>query len=1281
MFKTKSIQSRVLLYSGLLVFGVVFVITSIFYITERQRLLNERISVIQLEVERESAYIEREFSKIYENAQALSFTAGDMIDNDYDSERQHLFSVAERLLKGNPNIVGINLIFEPDVIGMDEDFVGDPRFQGDGQFVSYVSNLYGDLNIDYINNYASYEMYTKAITLKDDFFTEPYYFMIEDEEIYVSTVVFPIVRQGEFLGLVGIDFTADYIFEQMMLLDNRYDRRDIIVSQSGTILLNSKDESDFGQLISSIHTDYEEGIEEVNEKGIVSGRMPNGHFEVLKTVALASTGDYWYIFSDVEPNIVFGPLNLLFYQTSAIALITLLLGVLALYFVSKSLTEPITDLSDVVDGYNIEQGKSSDFAIDTKRLKEIEVLRDNFRKTLRLVQDTLEKNKRSLDLQAKQIAVQKSLETKDSIKDLTSSILETLIQETNAVIGALYLYESGKLRMSVSSGLHKKTSTSIAIGEGLIGRVGETKKPKVLRLPKEEEAKIDFGMDMATPPYMLLYPLVQDKELIGVLQLVSIENFDPLLEDLLDESVFMISASILKQQSAERTNELLEKTQRLASELDQKQQDLEVQNEELESQQEELRVTNEELESQQEELRVTNEELQENMRQVDEMNKDLQEARKALEERTIEAERSNKYKSDFLANMSHELRTPLNSILILSNLISQQQVSESKMKEYAETIHSSGSDLLELINGILDLAKVESGKEVVNIKETNLETLVHELQERFNPLADKSKISLAIKLPEELPQIKTDATKLRLILTNLLSNAIKFTEEGSVTLHVKDEGKDLVFEVIDTGIGIDSDMLNHIFEEFHQVESDSKRSYGGTGLGLSICKRYAQLLHGRINVESKKGEGSTFRLILPKRIKKDKPISTKNQDHKEEQTRVSDEGIISDDRHTLTIGDPLVLVIDDNPEFLQAMRDFFRSKDVNVIVSETGENGLYLADYYLPRIVLVDENLPKMHGQEVVKKLKDNPRVTDCTCYIVSGEVEKSDIKGAPFLAKPLSNQVLNNLVKELKNMPKRVARILLIEDNKTHQDAVVAYLNTQKTSIEFEIDTVATKKEALNFLKSSHYQLLVVDLGLNDASEFDLVKEIRKNKSYKNIPIIVYTGKEFKAEEEKELSELVQDIIIKGEQSPRRLLHDIELFMSQKDKHSVVTDKTLFQGKKILVVDDDIRNVFALTGLLEAYDIKVVYNTAGKDAIDRIKKEEDIDLVLMDIMMPEMNGYETMERIRNEEDKKDLPIIALTAKSMRGDREKCIKAGANEYLSKPLDKDKLLSVLRVWLP
>ena len=1281
MFKTKSIQSRVLLYSGLLIFAVVLVITTLFFVTERERLLEERINVISLEVSKESAYIEREFSKIYENAQLLSFTTKNIIDNPSGEDREFLFSLSERLIDGNPNIIGVNFVFEKNIIGDDADYTDDPRFQNDGQFVSYISKQNDILNIQYIDNYQTYELYYKAVEVKDDFFTEPYYFFIQGEELYVSTVVFPIVEQGEFLGLVGVDFTAEYIFEQMMRLDSEYERRDIIASQTGIILLNTLDQSAFGDHISSIHPNYEIGIAQVDAEGSRTGRMPSGHFEVVQTIELASTGDNWYIFSDVEASVVFGELNQVLYQAIAFGLSVLILGLIALYFINRRLTEPIKELTHLVDDYKITSLKSIDFNVNTRGLIEIELLQDKFRKSIQLIQEQLISNTRRISLQEKQIAIQKSLEAQDNTHTLSQSILDTLIRETKAMIGAIYLYKEGSLFLEATSGMPKSIRPKVELGEGLIGRVAQLKTPQFYHYTEESETWIDFGFDQTKPPYIVLYPLVQDEQLIGVVELVSINSFDELLEDLLKETAFMINASIIKEQNIEKTNELLDKTQKLASELDQKQQDLEVQNEELESQQEELRVTNEELETQQEELRVTNEELQVNMDQIERMNKDLQEARTELEKRTLEAERSNKYKSDFLANMSHELRTPLNSILILSNLIIEQEVSQMKMKEYAETIHSSGSDLLELINGILDLAKVEAGKEEVKIKETNLDVILKELKERFSPLAEKNKLDFVVHNDTKESVLKTDGSKLKMILTNLLSNAIKFTDQGSVSLHIKDEKKDIIFEVTDTGIGIDPDMLESIFEEFHQVQSDSKRSFGGTGLGLSICKEYAKLLHGRITVESTVNEGSTFRLVLPKRQDKDHVKKALKKAEKQAQTRSSEEGVIPDDRHFMQVGEPSILIIDDKEDFLKSMRDYFRAKDINVIVSETGENGLYLADYYIPSIILVDEQLPKMNGQKVVEKLKTNPRLSDVRFYIISGQVEGKEIKGAPFLKKPLSDQVLNELVKELRDFPKRTARILLIEDNKNHQDAVVEYLSNQKTHIKFVIDTVTTKKEAMDMLKKSHYALLVVDLGLSDASEFELVKDIREKHDYNNIPIIVYTGKEFDPDEEKELSSMVQDIIIKGDQSPTRLLHDIELFMSQKDKHSLVTDKTLFQGKKVLVVDDDIRNIFALTGLLEVYDVQVVYNTSGKEAIERLKKEDDVDLVLMDIMMPEMNGYETMEKIRKEENKTNLPIIALTAKSMRGDREKCIKAGANEYLSKPLNKDKLLSVLRVWLP
>jgi signal transduction histidine kinase/CheY-like chemotaxis protein len=874
------------------------------------------------------------------------------------------------------------------------------------------------------------------------------------------------------------------------------------------------------------------------------------------------------------------------------------------------------------------------------------------------------------------------MEQASTLSELSNNVLKLICDQSNSIIGALYINDEGTLKLSGKFGISKDLKESYQFGEGLVGTVAKQHQYKVIDHSEAFEPMIDYGITEVKPPTLLIYPLGIDDQIIGILEIVFTKQFGEDDIQYFNDITFVLVNGIQRHISVEKTMALHLETRKLADELELQQEELRMKNEELESQQEELRVTNEELESQQEELRVTNEELQSNFDQIEHINRELELTKEQLQERTNEAELSNQYKSEFLANMSHELRTPLNSILILSNLISDSEKSTPKAKEYASTIHSAGKDLLELINGILDLSKIEAGQEEINVDKWDVKAALSEIGDRYQVMAHNSKIDFNIQLPSEDIIISTDGHKVKQVLTNLVSNAIKFTSEGSVSLNVIDKEKEVEFHITDTGIGIRPENLDVIFKEFKQIETDNNRSYAGTGLGLALCKNYAMLLRGRLTVESVYGEGSTFTLIIPKDAfsneetkipykRKEKPLVTSS--------RTIDEGIISDDRHRINIADKSVLIVDDDPAVLQLLRDYFNKQKIYTIVSNTGENGLFLADYYLPNLIIVDIKLPKIGGSEIIQKLQQNPRTKEIPVAVISSLDNPKIPTTIPFFKKPLTNQSLAKLVKLISVKKPSELRILLVEDDITHQHTIIEYINNQNIS-DIKIDTATTKSETISMLKKNLYSLLIVDLSLSDAKNFELVEEIKKYKQFANIPIVVYTGKQFTPAEETNLLTMVDDIIIKADLSPKRLINDIRLFMVSHEQQNVITDKAIFKDKKVLIVDDDIRNIFALTGLLESYNITVMYETSGQKAIDVLQKNSNPDLILMDIMMPEMDGYETMTRIRKLKKYKNTPIIALTAKTMRGDREKCIASGATEYLSKPLNKDKLLSVLRVWL-
>lgn len=1253
--------------------------TFISYYETRKISLEEKHNIVSLEVVAHSTYLERQFSIVYENAQLFSLTVEQIANTPGLSDnRDFLLAISESILEENQNIIGVNVILEPNVIGNDADYIGDDRFQFDGQFTSYISKQNGVLNVEYLENYDDYEFYYNTERDLKSNFSEPYYFNIEGETEFITTVSFPISLNGNFLGVVGLDISANYILEKLDDLTFTYDTRFIVVSQDGIILLNSLNPETSSNHISTIHPYYFNGIAAVNLNGIKEGIMDTGNYEVIYGIELAGTGDMWYAFCDVDTNLLMQDVYKVAYETFLFGFALLLVFMVILYFVDYSITSPITALTKAVQNSSKEDFDVSNLDINTKKLNDIQLLKDSFVSVFQTINTNMVLSEKQAYMQEMEINLRNFIDQSTSIEDYYNRIIEKITNDTQGIMGVLFLNENNTLRVQSQYGTSISSDISYKLGQGLIGKVAQKQEMIILDQLDQIEPAIDFGINKMNPKYIIIIPICSKNKTIAVIEIVAMQAFDDEVLEYLEHAIVIIYNNMIRKQAIEQTRVLYEQSTKLATELKQQQEELEIKNEELTSQQEELRVTNEELESQQEELRVANNELQNNLEKTEKINLELENAQIELDEKRREAELSNKYKGEFLANMSHELRTPLNSILILSDLISENKQANSKIKDFSKTINSAGNELLELINGILDLSKVESGKDEVINEEWIVNDDLAEIKQKFSALAKQKNIELIINNPKTTIALNTDRKKVKLILSNLLSNAIKFTKTGSVSLEIIDEGDIIAFNVIDTGIGIKEPDTAMIFDEFKQLDSTDNRSYKGTGLGLSLCQNYANILNGTLSVVSKYGKGSTFSLKIPKIVSQELKIKRRVVN---EQQRIDKQDSLTDDRNEVSQNQPSMLIIDDDIDFLKSVQGFFKAHNINVIVSNTGENGLFLADYYLPKCILIDIKLKTMDGIIVYDKLMANERTASIPKYIISGGVSKNQIKGIPIYKKPLSTDLLKSIANDIIEKTKRdkINNILLVEDDLNQQKAIKEYINANK-NIDFNIVTATTKLDTLKLLDKTEFIMLVVDLSLSDAHNFELIEAIREKDEYKNIPIIVYTGKVFDINDEKVLSKMVQDIIIKGIESPQRLLDDIKLFLNSSSGQQFASDKKIFKGKTVLVVDDDIRNIFALSGLLEIYDIKYVYDTSGIEGIKRLRNDKTIDLVLLDIMMPEIDGYETMNIIRNELKLRDLPIIALTAKTMKGDREKCINAGATEYLAKPLDKNKLLSVLRVWL-
>jgi CheY-like chemotaxis protein/signal transduction histidine kinase len=724
-------------------------------------------------------------------------------------------------------------------------------------------------------------------------------------------------------------------------------------------------------------------------------------------------------------------------------------------------------------------------------------------------------------------------------------------------------------------------------------------------------------------------------------------------------------------------------------------------------------------------LQQTNEELAnkakllaEQNAEVERKNQEIELARRALEDKAAELALTSRYKSEFLANMSHELRTPLNSILILGQQLSENADKNlsARQVEFAKTIHGAGTDLLNLISDILDLSKIESGTVTVECEDLLFTHLRETIERNFRHEADARKLSFTADFDPRLGRaITTDSKRLLQVLKNLLSNALKFTDHGGVRLHVGtatggwspdhptlSQAPSVVeFSVSDTGIGIPPEKQKIIFEAFQQADAGTARKYGGTGLGLAISRELAHLLGGEIRLSSVPGSGSTFTLYLPlayigaaynrvpsKGNSSGQPAAvTPYQPVVLPVARVDE---IADDRDNLQPGDAVLLVIEDDPHYGRVLLNLARDRGFKVLVAKTGADGLSLATKYKPTAVSLDVFLPDMLGWTVLNQLKRNPHTRHIPVQILTIEDERQYglERGAfSFMTKTVTTDNLEVAFDRLKTFTNaRLRQLLVVEDDPAERLSVAELLGHS----DVEITTAVTGAEALVKMREGSFDCVVLDLKLPDMTGFELLAEVQKEPSLRDTPIIVFTGRELSDIEETELRKKAKSIVLKGVRSPERLLDETALFL-----HRVIADlpasKQLMienlhesdeplNGRKVLVVDDDIRNIFALNSLLERHNMSVITATNGQEAINLVESTDDLALVLMDVMMPEMDGYETMRRIRSKQQFRMLPIIALTAKAMKGDREKCLEAGASDYVAKPVNTDQLLSLVRMWL-
>jgi CheY-like chemotaxis protein len=925
-------------------------------------------------------------------------------------------------------------------------------------------------------------------------------------------------------------------------------------------------------------------------------------------------------------------------------------------------------------------------------------------------------------LKDSQARLSRVLEGQRELPLLCNAVLSELAQLLDVQHGALYLPATeGERNRLLLHGTYAANDApaSIAAGTGLVGQAfRERRRIRIDQLP-EHYVRIASALGQAPPRHLLVFPTMLHGEVGAVLELASFQPFTELQVRLLEQFSDSLALALHTVIANKRTEQLLEQARQMSAALEMQRGELAERNDELEAQgqrlraseeelqqqQEELKQSNEELEQTNEELRQTNDEMDQRSRQLAEQkrlleqtNLEIETARAALEEQSKQLSLTSKYKSEFLANMSHELRTPLNSLLILSKLLADntEGTLTDKQVQHARTIWSSGNDLLRLIDDILDLSKVEAGAIELELTEFAVSSLTESIETLFHPIAQSRGLQFLVTLGPDLPAtLATDMHRLQQVLKNLLANAFKFTQRGSVELSIYPvTGGSIAFAVKDTGIGIPEDRQRLIFEAFQQVDAGTARKYGGTGLGLSISRELAGLLKGSITLQSTPGSGSTFTLFIPHNIV-NAPAQIKTppvvaSEPLQPAPAATEPDLIDDDRANITDGDAVLLIIEHDRNFAYVLADCAREKNFKVVVAGTAGAGIALARRIKPAAITLDLHLPDSDGRVVLDLLKHDPGTRHIPVHVISAaaEGERSLRQGAfSFLQKPVTREALGKAMSVAAEFaPSRIRRLLIVEDDPVQQQAIRDVIGDG----DVESTVVGTAAAALEALAKTNFNCLVLDLGLPDRSGIDLIREIHRRHGLRSPPVIVYTAKALTRREETELRGLSEAIIVKDVRSPERLLDETALFLhrvqaklpdaKRRMLERVQRDDTLLSGRKVLIVDDDLRNIFAISTALENYKMVVSYAEGGREALEKLQQEDGFSAILMDVMMPEMDGYEATRRIRSMPAYSKLPIIMVTAKAMRGDREKCLQAGASDYITKPMDMDQLRSLLRVWL-
>ncbi|MGV3615040.1 MAG: HAMP domain-containing protein [Fimbriimonas sp.] len=1009
-------------------------------------------------------------------------------------------------------------------------------------------------------------------------------------------------------------------------------------------------------------------------------------------------------------------------------------------FMANSLTSQVRAISEVATA--VAQGDLTRM-IMVDAQGEVSTLKDNVNQMIANLKATTEQNAAQDWLKTNLARFSGIMQGQKTLESVAQLIMSELTPLVTAHHGVFFMADGGsnetvlKLLNSYGYRVRKNVSNRFPLGEGLVGQCALEKKTIVLTNVPSDYIQINSGLGEAAPLEIIVLPVLFEGEIMAVIELASFNRFSEIHRTFLDQLMESIGVVLNMISANMRTEELLKQSQSLTQEL-------QSQSKELQGQQEQLRRTNQELETQAKELEDKAALLAERNQAVEHKNREVELAREELEEKAQQLALSSKYKSEFLANMSHELRTPLNSMLILAKLLSDNPDGNltAKQRDFASTIHGSGHDLLNLINEILDLSKIEAGKMEVDVSAVSPREVADYVDRTFRHMAEQKGLEFGVSVSPDLPpSITTDPQRLQQVLRNLLGNAFKFTERGRVDLLITPADRDLLLDngkiarakdlmafcVRDTGVGIAEDKQNLIFEAFQQADGTTSRKYGGTGLGLSISREIARLLGGRIRVESRMGQGSTFILYVPIQsqipstpsratlVDHYAPIAptTRPAEPPVELTPVAPAP--DDDRHIVG-RDPeerVILIIEDDPAFASIILDTARGQGFKGIVALDGETGVLLARQYMPDAISLDLKLPGIDGWKVLDELKRDVHTRHIPIQVVSVMDRQKGIaaNAISYLEKPVTTQALEGAFTHVRAfLDREVKELLVVEDDDVHRTSIVELLSDP----DVKVSAVATAQEALELLKNQKFDCMVLDLTLPDMTGFELLRKFKRQEKHKDLPVVIYTSKDLTRQEEASLKKFATTIITKGAASSEHLLDETALFLHRVVEKMPTAKREIVErraapdlveisklatpvassnghpaaaasgsdlaGRRVLVVDDDVRNIFALTSVLESQGMEVLFEESGKGALEVLGESTDIEVVLMDVMMPEMDGYETMRAIRKLPYYADAPIIALTAKAMHGDREKCLEAGASDYITKPVDTEILFAMIRKWL-